>query len=57
MIGQSNHEAPTESRANVAEIDSSLNESNDPSQVSCSHVDIYTLEKTLQVHNEVKWIV
>ena len=47
MIGQSNHEAHTKNKANVADIDSSLNDTNDPTQDSGSQVDMHTFDKNI----------
>ena len=47
MMGQSNHEAQTESRANAADGDTCLNEANDPTQVNSSQVDMHTPEKNI----------
>ena len=47
MIGQRNHEAHTGSRANVVDRSSSLNDTNDPTQVIGSQVDMHTLEKNI----------
>ena len=45
MMGQSNHEAQTESRAEVANKNSSLNDTNDPTQFTGSQVELHTLER------------
>ena len=45
MIGQSYHEARTESRANAVDRDTSLNKTNGSFQISGSQVDMHTLEQ------------
>ena len=59
MIGQSNHEVQTESRANAAHGNISLNDTNNPTQVSGSQVDMHTLEKTIvnEVRSEVNSVM
>ena len=47
MIGQSNHEIQTESKTNVADRHTSLNDTNDPTQVNSPQVDMRTLEKNI----------
>ena len=55
MIGRSNREAQTESRANVADKNTSLNDINDTNQVNGSQVDMHTLAKNIvsKVRSEV----
>ena len=59
MIGQSNHEFQTESRANAADGNISSNDTNNPTQVSFSQVDTHTIEKTIvnKVGSEVNSVM
>ena len=54
-IGQSDHDAQTESRANAADGDTSLSNRNNLNQVEGSQVGLHTLEENLvrKVQNEV----
>ena len=45
--GQSIHETQTECKTNVTDRDTSLNDTNDPTPVKSSQVDIHTLEKNI----------
>ena len=47
MIGQSNHEALTDSRANAVDRNPCLNNTKDPNQVNKSQVDMHTLEENI----------
>ena len=47
MIGQSNHETQTENRANTADGDTSLNDTNNPTQIDGSQLDMHSLEKNI----------
>ena len=50
MIVPSNHEAQIESRPNVTDRDTSINNTNDPNQGNGPQVDMHTIEeKTLLV--------
>ena len=47
MVGQCNHEAQFESRANTVDRNTSLNDTNDPTQVNSPLVVMHTLEKNI----------
>ena len=55
LIRQTNREAQTENRSNVADGDISLNNANSLTQISGSQVDLYTLYKNIanKVRSEV----
>ena len=54
LIEQINHEAQPKNRVNKADADVSLNNANNSTQVSCSQVNMHTVEKKKY---KLKWIV
>ena len=59
MIGQNNQEAQTENRINTAEENITSNDTNDPTQVIGSQVDMHVLEKKIvrKMRNEVDSVI
>ena len=55
MVGQSNHEARTDSRATAVDKNTYLNNTEGSNQVSCSQLDIHTLDENIviKVRSEV----
>ena len=59
MIGLSNHETQTGSTTNVADRDTALIDTNDPTQLNSPQVDMHTLEKNIvsKVRSDVDSVV
>ena len=57
MVGQGNHEAQVENRANMADKGISSKSINRPIQVISPQMDMHTLEEKFLVKYEVNWIV